>query len=351
MSHRITVVPSGRQFFATPGQTVLDAALAAGVTLPYSCKSGACSSCKGRVVNGVIVQGPHQAGSRLPDVPEQGYALFCCAHAQSDLTLEARVVQGPAGIEIRTMPLRIQDRRQVAGDVMVVTLQLPATQHFVFNAGQYLDFILKDGSRRSYSMASAPHVEGMVELHIRHMPGGLFTDRVFSSDDTRLKVRDILRCEGPLGSFFLREDTEKPIILLGSGTGFAPLKAMMEHMLHRGMRREVTLYWGGRRPGDLYMNELAEAWARDVPGFRYVPVVSEASPGDGWKGRTGFVHLAVMADFPDLSGHQVYACGTPAMVEAAHRDLTASCRLPEDEFYADSFTSQADLARKDLPSA
>src|SRR5690606_22441030 len=187
---------------------------------------------------------------------------------------------------------------------------------------------MKDGKRRSYSMASAPHVEGTVELHIRHMPGGAFTDRLFGQSDMPVQVRDILRCEGPLGSFFLREDTDKPIILLGSGTGFAPLKAMVEHMVHRGVQREVTLYWGGRRPRDLYMDELAETWARDLPGFKYVPVVSEAKPGDDWQGRTGFVHLAVMEDFPDLSGHQVYACGTPAMVEAASRDLVASCRLP-----------------------
>ncbi len=344
MSHRITVVPSGRQFFAVPGQTILDAALAAGVTLPYSCKNGACSSCKGRVVNGTIEQGPHQANSLQASEAEQGYALFCCARPQSDLTIEARVVQGLDGIEIRKMPVRVQGLEKLADDVAVVTLQLPATQSFVFNAGQYIEFILKDGRRRSYSMASAPHVAGTIELHIRHMPGGVFTDQVFGAGDAQLKVRDILRCEGPLGSFFLREDTDKPIVLLGSGTGFAPLKAIVEHMVHRGIHRQVSLYWGGRRPQDLYMHELAQRWARELPGFRYVPVVSHALPQDHWPGRSGFVHLAVMHDFPDLAHYQVYACGTPAMVESAQRDFVAQCKLPEDEFYADSFTSQADLA-------
>lgn len=323
---------------------MLDAALAAGVNLPYSCKNGACASCKGRVLAGSVDQGPHQAGSLLPSETQQGYALFCCATPTSDLTIEARVVQGLEGIEIRKFPVRVQQLEKAADDVMVATLQLPANQRFVFNAGQYLDFIFANGERRSYSMASPPHVTGTVELHIRHMPGGMFTDRVFGSHGSELKVRDILRCEGPLGSFFLREDTDMPIVLLGSGTGFAPLKAIVEYMVHRGIRRPVSLYWGGRRPADLYRNALAQSWARELPDFTYVPVVSDARPEDAWQGRSGFVHQAVMHDFPDLSRHQVYACGTPAMVEAAQRDFVAQCGLSADEFYADSFTSQADLA-------
>jgi len=346
MSHRITVLPGERQFFAAPGQTVLDAALAAGVNLPYSCKNGACSSCKGRVLNGSIEQGPHQAGSLSTTEAQQGYALFCCATPTSDLTIEARVVQGLEGIDIRKMPVRVQQLQKAAGDVMLVTLQLPANQRFVFNAGQYLDFILPNGVRRSYSMASAPHVEGTVELHIRHMPGGVFTDRVFAPDGSGFKVRDILRCEGPLGSFFLREDTDMPVVFLASGTGFAPLKAMIESMAYRGIRRRISLYWGGRRPADLYLHALVENWARELPDFSYVPVVSDAQPEDLWQGRTGFVHRAVMEDFPDLSGHQVYACGAPAMVDAAQRDFVSQCGLRADEFYADAFTSQADLAER-----
>lgn len=344
MSHKITVLPSGREFYAGPGQTILDAALAAGVTLPYSCRDGACSTCKGRVVNGSFAQGPHQAGVLDAAEIERGYALFCCATPESDLTLEARVVQGLDGIEIRKMPVRVKAIERVTGDVAVITLQLPANQRFDYNAGQYLDFILKDGSRRSYSMASAPGAEATVELHVRHMPGGLFTDRVFGAAEPPLQVRDILRCEAPLGSFFLREDSDKPIVLLASGTGFAPIKAMVEHMIRSGMRRRVRFYWGGRRPRDLYLHALAQSWTRELPDFAYIPVVSDAAPGDEWPGRTGLVHRAVMADLPVLADHQVYACGTPAMVESARADFTALCGLPEDEFYADAFTSQADTA-------
>lgn len=344
MSHRITVQPAGRQFFAAPGQTVLEAALAAGVLLPYSCKSGACSSCKGKVLSGDIHQGPHQPGTLTADEARAGQALFCCASPLSDITIEARVVQGADGIEVRKLPVRVQAIEPLAADVMRLQLQLPANQTIRYNAGQYLDLILRDGTRRSYSMANAPHQAGSVELHIRHMPGGAFTDALFGVAGTPLKVRDILRCEMPLGSFFLREDSPRPVVFVASGTGFAPIKAMLEHMQHRGIRRPVRLYWGARRPHDLYMHELAQRWAQEIPDFTYVPVVSDALPEDQWHGRTGWVHEAVMADLPDLSGHQVYACGAPVMVAAARRDFLGQCSLPEDEFYADAFTSAADLA-------
>ena len=205
-------------------------------------------------------------------------------------------------------------------------------------AGQYVEFILRDGARRSYSMANAPHNGPGVELHIRHMPGGKFTDHVF----TAMKEKEILRVEGPFGSFFLREDSDKPMILLASGTGFAPIKALIEHMQFKGIQRPATLYWGGRRPIDLYM----DAWVRErlaqMPQLKYVPVISNASPDDNWNGRTGFVHKAVMEDFPDLSGHQVYACGAPIVVDSARAEYAANCKLPAEEFYADSFTTEAD---------
>jgi CDP-4-dehydro-6-deoxyglucose reductase len=223
---------------------------------------------------------------------------------------------------------------------MLLKLKLPANEKLAFLAGQYIEFLLKDGTRRSFSMANAPHDAEFVELHVRHVAGGQFTDHVFN----KMKERDILRCEGPLGTFFLREESEKPIVFVASGTGFAPIKAVIEHMFHKGIERPATLYWGGRRPKDLYMNALAAQWAAEHPGFNYVPVVSNAEPEDNWQGRTGFVHRAVMEDFPDLSGHQVYACGVPVMVDSARKDFIASCNLPEEEFYADSFTTQADLA-------
>ena len=192
--------------------------------------------------------------------------------------------------------------------------------------------------------ACAPHLAEKLELHVRHMPGGRFTDTVFGRAEPALKEKDILRFEGPLGTFFLREDSDKPIVLLASGTGFAPIKAVIEHAIHKGIARPMTLYWGGRRPHDLYMNGLCEQWTRELPGFRYVPVISDALAQDGWQGRTGFVHRAVIDDLPDLSGHQVYACGAPIVVDSARRDFCAQCALPSDEFFADSFTSAADTA-------
>src|SRR5690606_32754100 len=204
------------------------------------------------------------------------------------------------------------------------------------------EFILKDGRRRSYSMATPPNENNLVELHIRHTPGGVFTDHVFAAGQTQMKVREILRVEGPFGSFFLRDDSSKPVVFLASGTGFAPIKAIVERMISTQDQRSAVLYWGGRRPADLYMRELAEQWAQDLPNFRFVPVVSEAQPEDDWTGCTGFVHQAVMHDLPDLSGYEVYACGAPIMVESARNDFIQHGGLPEEAFFADAFTTEAD---------
>jgi len=344
MSVTVTVLPSGRQFGVEPGEFLLDAALRQNVILPYGCKNGACGSCKARVVEGMIDQGAHSPSALTPEEVVKGYGLMCCSRAQSDLSIEARVVAGAGDIPIRKMPCRIASITHPAPDVAVLRLQLPANERFQYLAGQYVELLLRDGSRRSYSMATAPDDAQQLELHVRHMPGGKFTDTLFGAVQPAVKERDILRFEGPLGTFFLREDSHKPIILLASGTGFAPIKAIVEHCIHRGIEREMTLYWGGRRPRDLYMHGLAEHWANSRPGFRYVPVVSDALPEDEWNGRVGFVHHAVIEDFPSLAGHQVYACGAPIVVDSARHDFTARCALPEDEFFADSFTSAADLA-------
>ena len=241
-------------------------------------------------------------------------------------------------IQIKRLPCRIESIEKVAPDVAVVRFKLPATERLQFLAGQYIDLLLKDGRRRSFSLATAPHDDKLLELHIRHIPHGLFTDALF----TQYKGREILRFEGPLGSFYLREESEKPIVLVAGGTGFAPIKAIVEHVLHHKIERPMTLYWGARARQDLYLPSLPERGQAENPGFTYVPVLSEPRADDAWGGRTGFVHRAVMEDFPDLSGHQVYACGAPAMIDAARRDFAAACGLPENEFYADSFTYAAE---------
>ncbi len=339
MTFTITVQPSGRTFQAEADETLLGAAIRQGIGLPYGCRDGACGSCKSRLLEGRVVHGTHQQKALSTDEEGRGLVLTCCGVAQSDVVLEARMVPGAGEFPVRKMPCRVISIVRPAADVALLTLQLPANDTLRYHAGQYIEFILRDGARRSYSMANAPHTQAnrpAIELHVRHMPGGKFTDQVFGA----LKEKDILRIEGPFGSFFLREDSAKPIVLLASGTGFAPIKAIIEHIEFKGLTRPTTLYWGCRSRADVYLHEWAEQAALRLPNLRYVPVLSE--PKEPWSGRTGLVHHAVMQDLPDLSGHQVYACGVPIMVDSAQRDFVSLCGLPPDEFYADAFTSEAD---------
>ena len=335
----ITVQPSGRQFEAAADESILSAGIRQGIGLPYGCKDGACGSCKCKKISGEVIHGSHQEKALTPEEAAQGMILTCCAQARSDIVLESRQVSAQGALPIKKMPTRVTTLNRVSNDVMVLNLQLPANDQFLYRAGQYVEFILRDGVRRSYSMANAPGQANALELHIRHMPGGKFTDHVFGA----MKEKEILRMEGPFGSFYLREDSDAPLVFLASGTGFAPIKALLEHMQLQAIQRPVTVYWGGRRPQDLYMDAWMQAQCQQMPQLRYVPVISDALPEDEWAGRTGFVHRAVLQDLADLSGHHVYACGAPVMVDAAHKDFTAA-GLPEDAFFADAFTSEADKA-------
>ncbi len=349
---QVTVQPSGRSFSVDAGETLLAAAIRQGIGLPYGCKDGACGSCKCRKLEGQVQLRAHQSKALSADEEAAGLVLTCSATALSDVVLESRQVTDESAFPVRKMPSRVQSLEKKSHDVMLVRLQLPANDTMRYHAGQYVEFILRDGARRSYSMANAPHTlvtatagaaagappAPVVELHIRLMPGGKFTEHVF----TGMKEKEILRVEGPYGSFFLREDSDKPIVMLASGTGFAPIKAVIEHMQFKGITRPTTLYWGGRRPADLYLDDWVHARCAQMPHLRYVPVISNALPEDQWRGRTGFVHQAVLEDFPDLSGHQVYACGAPIVVDSARADYSAHAGLPPEEFFADSFTSEAD---------
>ena len=344
MSHQIVVQPSGRHFSTDEGETILAAGIRQGISLPYGCKDGACGSCKCKKISGEVRMADYQAKALSAEELAQGLILTCRASALSDLVLESRQVVSADAFPVKKMPVRVQSLEKLSADVMRVILQLPATEAMQFHAGQYIEFLLRDGSRRAYSMANAPHTlvagQPMVELHIRHMPGGLFTDHVFGA----MKEKEIQRVEGPHGSFFLREDSPSPIVLLASGTGFAPIKALMEHMQHKDITRPTRLYWGGRRPSDLYMNDWVLAQLPRMPQLQYIPVVSDALPEDAWSGRTGFVHQAVLQDTPSLQGYQVYACGAPIVVDSARKDYVAH-GLSEDDFFADSFTSEADKAQ------
>ena len=341
MTFTATVQPSGTSFQVDRDEPILAAAIRRGIGLPYGCKDGACGSCKCKLLEGRVIHGAHQAKALSDAEEEAGFVLTCCAAPQTDVVLEARTVAGAGEFPVRKMPCRVNRIERPAGDVAVLHLQLPANDRLRYHAGQYVEFVLRDGSRRSYSMANAPHTQEQqpgIELHIRHMPGGKFTDHVFGA----MKEKEILRLEGPFGSFFLREDSDKPMVLLASGTGFAPIKAIVEHLRFKGNERPAVVYWGCRSRADLYLHDWMLQAAAELPWLGYVPVLSEPKPDDGWTGRTGFVHQVLMADLPDLSAHQVYACGAPVMVESAQRDLVARCGLPAEEFYADSFTSEAD---------
>lgn len=340
-SFEVYVQPSGRHFSAPAGTTILAAAIAQGVGLPYGCKDGACGSCKCQKISGDVQHGPHQDKALSGAEQAAGWILTCCAHAQSDVVLSVPQVSDERAYPVKKMPVRVMALEKKSSDVMRLQLQLPATTAFKYHAGQYVEFVLQGGIRRAYSLAQAPHQHNnppSIELHIRHMPGGVFTDHVFSG----MQVKDILRIEGPFGSFYLREESSKPIIMLASGTGFAPIKALIEHLQHQGSQRPIALYWGGRRPQDLYMHDWVVAQQSIMPSLHYVPVLSDALADDAWTGRTGFVHQAVLDDFADLCGFEVYACGAPVVVDAARTSYTTQRGLPTHAFFADAFTSQLD---------
>ena len=333
MPFQITIKPSDHSFDCPDEDTVLAAAMSADLMLPYGCRNGACGTCKGTVLAGEVDYGTYQRSALTDAEKRLGMALFCQARPRGDIVIQCREVDAAKDIHIKTLPCRVQKMERVAADIMVLYLKLPASERLQFLAGQYIDILMKDGSRRSLSMANAPHDDEFLQLHLRDY-GGPFSQHVFN----KMKERDILRFEGPLGTFFLRDDSDKPVILLASGTGFAPIKAIIEHAFHAGSSRPLVLYWGARVRADIYMPELPERWTNAHRNFKYVPVLSEPLPGDHWTGRTGLVHQAVMQDIPDMRGYQVYACGSPIMVESAHRDFTSQRGLPEEEFFSDAFT-------------
>lgn len=341
MSFKVSLFPGPHHFETTADATLLESALDAQLLVPYGCRDGACGACKGKVLTGEVDHGRSPETTLSAEERAQGMLLMCCAHAQSDLSIECREVRSANDIPIRKLPCRVMNLEKAAEDVMILTVKLPPAEEFRFRAGQYIDFLLPGGLRRSFSIANAPAQGDTLEFHIRHIPGGQFTGQVF----TRMKAKDILRMEGPLGSFFLREAPEeggnKPIILLAGGTGFAPIKSIVEAMQAQGTIRPTTLYWGARTLAGLYQHALAERWAQEIPGFQYVPVLSDEVPS-GWTGHKGLVHHAVIRDYPDMSGYQVYACGAPAMIEAARQDFTQTCGLPAQAFFADAFSFASD---------
>lgn len=334
MPLQITIKPSEHTFTCDDGETVLAASMRADLMIPYGCRNGACGTCKGKILRGEVDYGAYQAGTLTDAEKEHGLALFCLATPKTPLIIEVREVRRAGDILIRKLPCRVEKIDKVAPDVAIVSLKLPANERLQYLAGQYIDLLLKDGRRRSFSIATPPETDALLELHIRHLPGGYFSDALFND----YKGREILRFEGPLGTFYLREESDKPLIFVAGGTGFAPIKAVIEHALHHPPLRPMVLYWGVRSLRDLYLPNLPGSWEAKHPEFRFVPVLSDPLPEDRWAGRTGLVHKAVMADFADLSGYQIYACGGPAMIAAAKQDFITGRGLPAEQFFADSFT-------------
>ncbi len=335
MSFPVTVQPGGHTFEVAPGESVLDAALRQGVRLPYGCRDGACLTCRARLVAGEVVYPAGPPPGLTEAERAAGAFLPCLARPCGPLVMEADVMADDEPAAVHTMPCRIQEKVQLSHDVVLLRLKLPAGRRLAFRAGQYIEILLRDGRKRAFSIANAPHDDAFIELHVRHVDGGRFTTEVFES----LGEKDILRIEGPKGGFYLRQQSPRPAILMAGGTGFAPVKGMVEDALARGLAKPLHIYWGARTRADLYMDELPRRWAAEHAHVHYVPVLSE--PGADWSGRSGLVTGAVAADFPDLSGFDVYAAGPPAMVHAGF-DLFRRQGLPLEQYYADAFEFAGD---------
>jgi CDP-4-dehydro-6-deoxyglucose reductase len=336
---RVTVHPGNEEILVRPDETILEAGLRAGIPMPYECRNGGCGLCKGTILYGQVNQGPYQKSALSDEERAAGKSLLCCATPLSELELEYEEAGAERDFPVKTLDCAVQRMRTVSEDVMILHLKLPKGERLAFRAGQYFNVVLEEGGRRAFSFAAAPEDSDAIEMHVRLIPGGRFTTRVF----TRMKEGDRIEIEGPFGQFAFR-DGDKPIIFVAGATGFAPVKSMLEYAFKAGLKRKMYLYWGVRSRRDLYMAELPEQWAREHAPFTFVPALSDAMPEDRWEGRTGLVHQAILQDFPDLSGYEIYTCGSVKMVETARPAFVAQ-GLHQDACFADAFFASAQLGR------
>jgi CDP-4-dehydro-6-deoxyglucose reductase len=337
MSYEIIFEPSGQKISAEAGENVLAAALRQGLMIPYSCRGGTCGSCMGKVLHGQIDY-PHGLPPAITAAEAgAGGVLLCQARTQSDLRLQVREIRQAGDIVPRRLPARVVKIEQLAHDVRRLYLRTPGNERLQFLAGQYLEILLPGGKRRGFSLANAPHDDELLELHIRRVPGGQFTAQVFET----MKEGALLRLEAPLGQFYLREDSPRPILLMAGGTGFAPIKGMLEHAFHLGIDRPMHFYWGVRSKRDLYLDALPRQWAEQHANFHYTPVLSEPLPEDAWDGRIGLVHNMLLVDHPQLQGYDLYMSGPPGMIAAARRDFAAHGLDPQ-HLHFDSFEFAGD---------
>jgi len=330
---------SGAIFTVNEGESVLNAALRQGVMLPYSCKNGTCGSCKGQLESGEVHYPFHPPLALSREEIGEGKALLCQAEPTGDLVIRAREIEAVRDIHVRKMPARVTEKTLLAPDVMRIKIKLPNAQRLQFLAGQYLEILLDEGKRRAFSIASSPQSEDEIELHIRHVDGGGFTGWVFDE----LKERDILRLEAPLGTFFIRNDKlERPMILMGGGTGIAPLKSMLEDLLENQDTRPLHLFWGARSRADLYMHAQAQKWAEQNRHIQYSSALLEAEDAKTSGSFNGFVHQAVLQQYPDVSGFDIYMSGPPAMIDTS-RSAFLEHGAEKQRIFFDSFEFGLDV--------
>ena len=332
MSYQVTLKPSQHHFVVEENEFILDAALRQGIAFPYQCKTGSCATCLGQVVSGEVYYPNGLPLTIMEHEHEQGKAVFCVSVAKSDLELEVNEIDSSSEVEVKTLPARVESLKRLADDVMEMKLKLPASEQLYFYAGQYLEFIMRDKSRRAFSIANSPSNKEYIELHLRKVPNGIFTNHVFDS----MKEKAIVRIEGPFGNFYIRDTSNRPLIMMVGGTGFAPIKSIIEKLIEENDTRPIKLYWGARAKADLYSDALAQQWALQYEHIEYIPVLSEAKKEDDWQGLEGFVHEAVVTDISILSEYDVYMAGPPIMIHAA-KQMFSEKGLPIDQLFSDAF--------------
>lgn len=340
MTFQVRLAPSGHQFTTSSDESILEAALRHGYALPYGCRNGCCGACKGKLLDGAVDYGTNPPAALTPADLQNNVVLCCQARATQDLVLEIKEIASTAEQATKVMPCKVVHKQKLSHDVVLLQLKPPASERMQFLAGQYIDILLKDGRKRSFSIANPPHEDDLIELHIRHVEGGDFTGYIFD----QLQEKDVLRIEGPHGNFYLHEDCSRPIIFMAGGTGFAPIKAIIEHAFAEGLSQAMYLYWGVRATEDLYLLPLVEQWLKQHDNFHFIPVLS--APGTNDDSRSGYVHEAVIADFgSSLVDYQVYAGGPPAMVKAGYEAFLAQ-GLDQAHYHSDPFEFQSPKASK-----
>ena len=337
MTYKVKIKPGGHEFEIEQGETILDAAMRQSIDLPYGCRSGACGSCVGYILKGDI-EYESEPIAITDAMVEEKKVLFCSALALSDLVIGTVEIEGLEGVEIKNLRCRVDEKLQLCHDVIQLKIKLADDQRLQFRAGQYIEFILDDGKRRAFSIANAPHDDEHIELHIRHVDGGVFTDFLFEE----MPDKAMLRIEGPLGTFFLREQSTRPILLVGGGTGFGPLKGMVEHALHVGINQPIHVFMGVRARRDLYMEKAVKDWEKQ--GVKFTAVLSEPKAEDDWQGESGFVHDVVAKTYSDMSGFDIYISGPPPMVHAA-ADLFSQQGALTEHMFSDAFEYSADALK------